>query len=195
MAAVLVGYGGWCVYDGMIRYPKHNRMYAAYHHYEGAGESGYFDEDGDPKGWRPYVADPNYGAYDGYAEYARARGWDPGKKPGPPKSELSMLTQWIQLALAWGLAIAILGTCAFQARRRLVAEERELRAADGTRVPYEAITSLDKRLWDAKGIAYAHWQAEGRTGRVKIDDWLFREGDRVLEEVERRTGLGDAESG
>ncbi len=35
-----------------------------------------------------------------------------------------------------------------------------------------------------------HYEANGKKGTVKIDDWVYKDADLVLAEVENRTGLG-----
>jgi hypothetical protein len=42
-------------------------------------------------------------------------------------------------------------------------------------VPLDAISELDKRLWDRKGIAYVGYELpDGRTGRLKLDDFVYQ---------------------
>src|SRR5881392_748804 len=37
-------------------------------------------------------------------------------------------------------------------------------------VPFDAITALDQRLWDRKGIAHIDYELNGKRGRITLDD-------------------------
>jgi hypothetical protein len=74
---------------------------------------------------------------------------------------------------------------------RLIADEHEFIAANGARIPYADITDINKAKWDSKGIAVVHYKTpEGADAAAKIDDWVYRDGDLVLEQVEQMTGIG-----
>jgi len=40
-------------------------------------------------------------------------------------------------------------------------------------VPFEMITTIDKRQWDRKGIAYVDYEVNGKHGRLKLDDFIY----------------------
>jgi hypothetical protein len=181
MAVFLLGYGAMCIYDGSVAYPNHNKRVQKIREYktetvEGATSAWNWKSDQAKRDW---------------ADYAKSQGWS-DEDPGAPKSEQDLFTQWVQLAIVGPLGIAALAMVLVTSRRKLVADEQGVTGATGPRVPYSAIVSIDKARWDSKGIAILHWTDGPRSGKLKIDDWVYRDGDRVLEEVEKFTGLGNA---
>lgn len=50
----------------------------------------------------------------------------------------------------------------------------------GSEIPFSAMSVIDKRKWDAKGIAIIHYEDEGKTSKAKVDGMIygqFREED------------------
>ena len=166
VAAGLILFGGWCLYDATVAYPEHNRHVQAFQEFQDAGRM------------------------EQWPEYARQQGWS-AEAPGEPKSGFDIWSQWVMLGICWSLAAAALILAGLHYNKKLIADATHLHGANGKSVPYESITSIDKERWDSKGIAVAHYEMDGRKGRIKIDDWVFRDADLVLDEVEKQTGLGD----
>jgi hypothetical protein len=53
-------------------------------------------------------------------------------------------------------------------------DEQGLSTSAGARVPFEAITRLNKRRWEKKGIAVVHYKDDGGADRkIDLDDWKF----------------------
>jgi hypothetical protein len=165
MAAMLFGFAGWSIYDATVAYPAHNERVAQFQEHKEAGR----------------ISE--------WPAYAKERGWS-DEDPGDAKSDLSIQTQWYQAALTSALGLFAIVMVLRAMSTRLAAEEEVLIGPKGQRVPYEQITEIDKQRWDSKGIAIVHYGSEGQKGSVKIDDWVYRDADLVLAEVERRTGLG-----
>jgi hypothetical protein len=40
-------------------------------------------------------------------------------------------------------------------------------------VPFDAITALDQRLWDRKGIAKVRYELNGKAGQITLDDFVY----------------------
>lgn len=170
MGVVLIGFGGLCIKDGAIKYPAENERYAIYEDYA---------EIGDERGW---------------VEHAEEQGWS--TDPPHHYSDLDIMTQWIMLGVAWPLGFAAIGMVLWFRGRKLVATEEELIGYRGERIPYNAITGIDKERWDSKGIAWVHYEDDrGEEQAVKIDDFVFRDAWRILDHVEEQTGLGQAVEG
>lgn len=171
MGSLLLGMGAWCLYDAVVAYPEHNRRVAAFNELKEQGR----------------LAD--------WPTIAAEHGWSDAD-PGEPKTDLDILSQWIMLAICGPLGLAAIVIVALHARRRITADEAGLVGPRGERVPYGRITSIDKERWERKGIAVVHYEtADGRSLSVKIDDWVYRGAAEVLQEVELRTGLGEAMPG
>lgn len=165
MGLVLIGFGGLCIKDGALVYPQQQAQYEVY---EG------FAETDNMAGW---------------VERAESEGWS--TDPPPARSDMDIYTQWGMLAISWPLGFAALGMVIWFRGRKLVATEEALVGHRGERVLYNSITAIDKERWDSKGIAYVLWEEGEESGRIKIDDWVFRDAWRVLDEVEDQTGLGE----
>ena len=59
-------------------------------------------------------------------------------------------------------------------RRCLQADDGAVRTADGKKIPYQAMKTLDLRKWDTKGIALIEYEtSSGRSGRAKIDGLTY----------------------
>ncbi len=177
MALVLLGWSAYCFYDGLVGYPAHDNRVAKSREYKEETSRG----SGQWK-WRSDQAKLDWAAY------AKSQGWSDAD-PGEPHSDQDYYAQWWQPALCISGAVAALVMVIVTSRRKLVADETGLTGTDGVKVPYDAITSIDKARWDSKGIAIVHWDDDGKVGKTKIDDWVYRDGEKVLEEVEKQTGL------
>lgn len=188
MALVMLGWGGACIYDAKVSYPAHDLRAKKAQDFKhqvrntaevAEAEQWVWKNDDSPKQW---------------AQYAKSQGWSEAD-PGPPNPPKNYTTQWVQLAICWPLGLVALVMVGLTSRQRLEADEEGVTGPRGRKVPYSAIQSIDKARWDSKGIAILHWEDAGRSGTLKIDDWVFRDGDKVLEEVEKHTGLGEAVAG
>ena len=51
-------------------------------------------------------------------------------------------------------------------------------------VPLDAITAVDQRLWDRKGIAYVDYELPDRKGRITLDDFIYERGP--IDEMHKR---------
>jgi hypothetical protein len=63
-------------------------------------------------------------------------------------------------------------------------------------VPFEAITSIDNRIWDKKGIAYVNYSLpEGRNGQFTLDDFAYQRDplDKIYDAIVKYVSPEDAE--
>ena len=163
LAGIMLAFAAYCVYDATVGYPGHNEKVAAFEELEKTARL------------------PEWPAL------ARERGWST-EQPDPAYSEDDIATQWKMAAIFGVLAIVVLGNVLRISRTKLAAEDDALVGPGGRRVPYGEITDIDKVRWDSKGIAVVHYGENGKQ-RLKIDDWVYRDADLVLQEVEQRTGI------
>lgn len=180
MALAMLGYTGLCFYDGLVAYPAHDRRVAKSREYKVLT-----DEKKGLWNWRSEQSTREW------VEYAKSQGWSEDD-PGDPYSDKDYFAQWWQPALCIPGALAALSMVLVVSRQRLIADETGLTGTNGRKVAYDSIMSIDKARWDSKGIAMVHWSEGEQKGKIKIDDWVFLDGEKVLEEVERHTGLGEA---
>jgi len=135
-------------------------------------------------------------AYDGWVTYPREnqKARDEGKDimPHPGKD--------IPLQRALGFALPPLG--ALLLLRWLYISRGEYRLAGHTLtvpghppVPFEMITTIDKRQWDRKGIAYVEYEVNGAHGRLKLDDFIYERvpTDQIYDEIVKFVAPADPE--
>ena len=168
LGVALLVFAGWSWYDGAVGYPEHNRHVAAF---------------------QKHMASDELKAK--WPEYARSQGWS-DEDPGEARSEFDITTQYVMMVVLIPLGLAAVGLVLYHRGRKLIADEEGLVGSSGERAAYGSIRSIDKARWDAKGIAVVNYvDDEGQEDTIKVDDWVFRDAELVLEEVERQTGLGD----
>ncbi|QNN21961.1 hypothetical protein HED60_06645 [Planctomycetales bacterium ZRK34] len=190
MAGFCLGFGALCIYDGLIAYPNHNQKVAAFAHYQPDAAEKLFDISGQPAGWSFDETKLDYTGHADFPAFADAMGWS-DENPGPPKSDTDITTQWIMLVICALIGASALIWVFLHKGTKLIADENGFIASDGTRIGYAEITDINKAKWDSKGIAVVHYKTpEGADATAKIDDWVYRDGDLVLEQVEQMTGIG-----
>ncbi len=148
--ALCLGAGLYCLYDGLHAYPERNRIHEQFEQ---------FKKD-HPSDWSA-----------AWIEHARKNHLP--IEPLEPKSQLSIRAQYIMAALSFtgGCFFAIAaGWCI---GRWIELEGDELRTSSGQRVTLSQITKLDTERWAEKGIAFVHFDQGSRTGRIRLDDYLY----------------------
>ncbi|MFA5204806.1 MAG: hypothetical protein WC708_10435 [Lentisphaeria bacterium] len=167
--ALLLGFGLWSLYDGVIGYPEHNLRAQKYQELIDAQRQ---------EEW-PAVA--------------KANDWKT-EKPGAAHNAWDIRTQFIMASIFgfWGLgALTVL---ALRSRRRFSADTAGLHGFRAAPVPYAAITAVDLAKWQRKGIAKIDATVDGRSCRLVLDDWYFKGMDTLLDAVrEQRPELFPAE--
>jgi len=161
MALMFLGFGLWCVRDGFFTWPKANA--AAYYKAKNI----------------PMPATlPSAMEIVHLAEKENIRlphaGWDV-----PFNRVLGILLPVAAvLVVVWTL---------YNSRGEYRLEGDTLSVPGHPPVRLEYIRKIDKRLWDRKGIAYIEYELpDGRTGRLKLDDFVYRRDptDEILRQVE-----------
>lgn len=129
--------------------------------------------------------------YDGYVRYprenaaARAKGLDKEPHPGwdvPFNKVVGFVLQPLGLlTIGWSL---------YQSRGRYVLDGDRLLIPGHPSVALDTIRSIDKRLWERKGIAYLDYELPGvaGNGRLKLDDYVYerKPTDEILARIEAR---------
>lgn len=177
MGIVAIGFAGWSLYDGMVKYPAQRK--------QGFNE---FKVD-----YKSEFSDPKLGAmtvdqFEGTADEKARIEWakychDRGIKMIP-----EIFTQYIQALIAF-LAGVYLISLPIRARGRWIqADEHGITSSWGQSVPYDQIEQVNKRKWRDKGIAKVTYIDGGRRKMFVVDDFKFlREPtDQILYELEQR---------
>lgn len=150
IVALLIGYGIWSIYDGFVSWPAANQR---------AVELRQQRADAEKAGQRDRVNEIN--------------------------SELGKITEHnhasVLLNQILGVALPPLG--AFMLFWSLRSSRGEIRltpddvlhAPGHPPVPIDAMTSLDRRLWDRKGIAWVEYELDGgkARGKIRLDDFIY----------------------
>jgi len=171
IGVMFLAYGGWCIYDGAVAYPRAIQKFELTHRVEADGSAVPLDN------WRAILEDNGYTA---------------GEAPPRGKSETDILTQWIQAGLCFPLALLILGHWAYHARRTPSLDESGLRFA-GRTVPFSDITKLDKTRWFNKDICLVHYDGPAGAGRFNLDGWKYRGAHEILEQIEQQAPQAEIE--
>lgn len=188
MSLFCFGFAAYCYYDGTVAYPADNQRMAAFHHFTEKPAGLYDPISGEPEGWSFEPLD--YTGFTEYEDFAVAQGWGTDE-PDTKHTDQDIYTQYGMLAITAALGAMMLIMVVWHLPRKLKTDDKGLTGMTGKFVAYDSITEIDKRRWESKGIAYVHYDdGSGETQRMKVDGYVFHDGDLILEEVEKHTGLG-----
>lgn len=171
---VLLGFGGWCLYDGFIAYPKKLKISEAF-----------YEETSSPDGvqeWTPISAKE-------WDAIARRNGWESAEKPKTPDEVRALIwSQYGMAAMSFLVGLPILIHWLLSRKQWIEVDQQGLRNSRRQNVAFDLIDKIDKSRWERKGIAKVHWTEGNRKGVFVIDDMKFlREPtDRIMEFVESR---------
>lgn len=140
---LFLAFAAWFLWDGAVGYPRSDERFKAHEALK--------DQ---PGAWEKLCAE---------------RGWKtqpPEKYLGPEKYREQY---WVSAITA---AVGIASLAYWSRQRKVVIhnDETGISTSTGLRVPYESITRIDKKTWKQKGFAYIHFNANGQTGRLTLDD-------------------------
>lgn len=117
-----------------------------------------------------------------YGPASERKGW--GEKDPKYHSKSEIDGQFAFAIGLWVIAALTLVWALINSRRVLRAEGDAFITETGTRVPFSQVFRVDKRKWDNKGLAYAHFHPEaGGEKRAIIDDLKYIGADQVLERI------------
>lgn len=171
VVAIITLIGGlWFCYDGFIGYPHQQKVALAYMQFQ---EEGRVDQ---------------------WPAFAKEKGWT--LSPESPKSNSDIWLQRIlgMVALPIGL---MFGLSTLKSMNRYVAcDEDGITTNKYPKVPYDAITKLDKSRWQKKGIVIIHFSLDGKNGLILLDDWKMHTDntEQILRTIEQKTGMGQPQS-
>lgn len=107
-----------------------------------------------------------------WLDYSAEKEWS-SKVPEVPYDARKIQEQWVVFWICLVLALAAAFFLVRTLGRRLEADEEGVRAADGTRVAYGDMKSLDLRKWDTKGLAFIEYSGACGSGRIRIDGLTY----------------------
>jgi hypothetical protein len=156
-------FGAWFWYDGLYKYPFSNER------------------------WTEYEKHKQEERLNDWPTFAKEKGWS-SKPPEKFYKRSDIVGQYVFGALCDIIGAILLVYWATQIRRTLRTDEDAVYTPSGTRVPFDAITGIGKKHWDAKGIAKVRYTLDGRQRQFIVDDYKFEmEPTRqILDEIEQK---------
>ena len=183
----------WFLYDGLVGWPAQRaRWQEPWDAFQEIQEE-YKDSVGGREAWTDIVVEKvEAGEWD-VAELLEDAGGGRmlAKNPVEPKSEADITGQYFWAALPAPFAVYFLITLLRTLGRTMEADEEGITASWGPRVEYAAITKIDKKRWDKKGICRLHYQAEGGEKTFIVDDYIFERPptDEIMRLIEQKAGV------
>ena len=165
ISAVAFGFALWSLYDGAVTYPAQRERALAYLD---------LPEDGRSQAWK---------------EIAVEHGW-PTQQPGEPKTTGNIVMQYFMAVVA-GTASLVLLVTVLRARGRWVeSNESGMTSSWGQSFAFDQVVSLDKRLWQDKGIAKIKYAQGKRKKRFVLDNYKFNRHalDTIIYDLESKIG-------
>jgi len=177
VAVCFIGFAFYFFWDGAIGYPAADVRYHEWKQYYDAGQLTEWPAIAQQHGWKSdewkeWLDDPHQ------------HGLIPKDRHGHGK----YLEQFVCGAFALAVGLIVLAYWLIHRGRVLRTDEEAVYSPSGTRVPFDAITGLGKKDWEAKGFATVLYQIDGRKGRFLLDDYKFdREAThQILAEIEEK---------
>ncbi len=161
-----IGFGLYCLYDGMVGYPNQRERALAFQELE---EQGRLEE---------------------WTQFAAERGWKPFN-PGEPRTEAEISVQFYMMAVCGVAGLLVLTRVLWSIGRWIEMDDSGLRSSRGQVVKFDQVAKIDKKKWDNKGIAKVHYQANGRSNVFTLDDFVYDRPttDDILRQLESRIGV------
>jgi len=145
----LAGMAGWFLYDGMVKYPKQKAVYEDFLQWRAEGKE---------EKW--------------HAHAKEAFGYT--KKDEPHKRTHQDIVVQKLFAGLLGVGALVFGVGYVRSYGKWVSVDDEGIATHTTeKVPFGAITRIDRAKWKSKGIAFLHFEDGPRSGRILLDDWKY----------------------
>ncbi len=163
IAIAFLAFSAWFFYDGAVGWPASNERWQAHDK---------FVQGQNLKEW---------------PAFARSQGW----VEQPPEKFYKrgdIIGQYVVGGLAASIGVLLLTYWITQRRRVLRMDEEAVYTTSGTCVPFDAITAVNRKKWETKGIARVRYTLEGRTREFVVDDYKFETAPTrlILEEIEKR---------
>lgn len=146
-----VSYAFWCLYDGLIAYPRKLEIAKA------------------------FEAIPDDAMkFQAWSQLATENGWATRFPAKTAKEIEGMIPGQFMFAIICGvIGLAALIIWLRAKGSWVEGDETLIRNSRGKQVPIESITKIDKRKWPEKGIAKLHFKTDGRSGKFVLDDFQY----------------------
>ncbi len=159
ISIALLGWTLYCLYDGLVAYPKELERSNAYH---------------------PAIADIEDGELrnERWSASTTENNWK--RLPLPDEPEKVRWSIKEQFIMAAGCTLVALPLLIWYFRKKsswLESDGKSLNSSWGGTFDYENVTSIDKKRWEKKGIAQIQYKDGGEERQFKLDDLAY---DRIV---------------
>ncbi len=115
-----------------------------------------------------------YFLYDGFVGYPKENHEQVSQGKAPAHSETDMRLQKIigYALVPIGVLLLIRAHLTTRGQYQLTADDT-LHVPGHPPVPVDAIREIDEAKWDRKGIAYITYELNGKTAKIKLDDFAY----------------------
>lgn len=144
----LTAVGLWFLFDGLAGFPRSNERWLSYEQFK------------------------NEHRLPEWPAYAKIKGWNE-VPPHKFYKKLDINLQYIIGALTLSAGIWAFIYRSRQMRHVFRLENDAVVIPGGQRVPLQSITGLNKKKWEAKGLATVFYSVDGRRGKFILDDYKF----------------------
>ncbi len=180
----MLGFMVYCLYDATINYPLQQEKWVALEQLkESEIEKGLTEaelEEALPEAWNSLAIE---------------RGWDPTKKFKERTSDI--YSNYGMAVFAGLIGVWMLYTVWSSNGRWIEVNDKGLNSSSGDSITFEEATYLEKKQWDDKGIAWLHFERDGKSGRFLIDNFKYmrEETNAILRRVEEAIGVDKIQGG
>jgi hypothetical protein len=121
---------------------------------------------------------------------AEEKGWSTDnplyKDTNEPITERQIFDQFIWAGVAGMVGLFFVGRLLLNLGCWVEGDEKGLRSSEGKELEYSQITKLNKKKWRSKGIAWLHYDDNGKERRLLLDDYIYERNtmDDILRKVE-----------
>ena len=140
---LFLAYAAWFLWDGFIGYPRSNQRWDKHEELKANTAE-----------WEKYCA---------------GCGWKT-EAPHRRMAPSDILGQFVVGGVTGAVGLFALLYWRRQKRTVVRSDEEGVTTSSGRRVPYSAITHVDKRRWKAKGLALVRYTVAGVNGQFTLDD-------------------------
>jgi hypothetical protein len=125
---------------------------------------------------------------DGFYKWPEQTQQEVARGQKPSHNHLSILLNQVLGVVLPPAAIVLVAWRLYNSRGRVSLDQDTLQCPGQPPVPLDAITALDRSLWDRKGIAWVDYQLpSNQTGKIKLDDFTYEREpvDAIYDRIER----------
>jgi hypothetical protein len=153
----ILAMGAWFLYDGFVTYPEENAQYER------------LSQEAETARIESRTADMVE-----IQEEMKDLGID---GPEEPHSNLDLLTQRVLGIALPPIGILLLIRWLYISRGEIKLDGNDVLHAPGhPAVPVNRVKDVDSSQWDRKGIAYIHYDVDGKSSTIKLDDFVYDRG-------------------